>query len=29
MEIGSNSGLSADSYILNKNDADIVSLDTA
>lgn len=29
MEIGSNSGLSADSYILNKNDADIVSFDTA
>ena len=29
MEIGSNSDLSADSYILNTNDADIVSFDTA
>ena len=29
MEIGSNSDLSADSYILNTNDIDIVSFDTA
>lgn len=29
MEIGSNSDLSADSYVLNTNDADIVSFDTA
>ena len=29
MEIGSNTDLSADSYILNTNDADIVSFDTA
>lgn len=29
MEIESNSDLSADSYVLNTNDADIVSFDTA
>lgn len=29
MEIGSNLDLSADSYILNINDIDIVSFDTA